>query len=172
MLRVSIVALRRNTSTPRCAARDKYFRRSPGLVAVRSAGRTLSVSFEFSAPDDFAHRVGIFRVVQIAEDNQLCVRIFFEMFVNDSAQNSCLAKTFFGFVCIWNLQLRFQMRGDEREGKICCGLDFYFGKTTADAENVFRQEKFIIRVWMPLALMGQKFAQLGDVDVSCPLATM
>ena len=112
--------------------------------------------------DDFFDRFGIFHVVEIAEDNYFCIRIFRQPLVNDAAQNFRLAQPLLGFVGFGRGELRFQMRGDKREVKIWRGLDCHLRKTAFDLKTLAVQQEKIVRVRMPRH--NGKFAQHGNMN--------
>ena len=68
------------------------------------------------------------------------------MAVNDAAQNFRFAMTFLGFIGDRCGETRFQMRGDEREGEIGCGLNVDFCESALDLEAAAVQQEKIICV--------------------------
>ena len=141
------------------------------LVARIGIGRGVAVALggprvgelELAVADDFLRRGGTFHVVEIAEDDDSCVRVRLEMFVHDAAQDFRLLQTEFRLVGIGHGPARFQMRGNEGEGEIFIRLNFHFGKTPADAETTSVEQEAV--VGMRMAGDKGKFAQHGDMDV-------
>ena len=85
------------------------------------------------------------------------------MFIHDAAQDFRLFEPLLGFIGFGRGPARFQVRGDEREGEICRGLNFHLGKSAADVKAPPVEQIDLVRVRMPRD--NRQAAQYGDVDV-------
>ena len=86
-----------------------------------------------------------------------------EILVHDGAQDFCFLQALVGFVGFGHGPARFQMRGDEREGKIGRGANIQFGETAADAKTAAVEQENLVCV--RAARDDGQFAQHGHVDI-------